>query len=257
MRRVGTAGLLAVGVALLGAAPGQAQELPGGRYVGEYEGGTVRIAVSPSGTRLAEFEVTNDQGEICALGPSTPFRPPAAAGLPIENHAFAGALSPSLWIGGSFTAPGVASGSFDLSSVGGGRFGGRAQLPASCPSEPMSWSALGDATAPSLLTNIRTTQSRSLKTVTLRVSCPGEPCTVLAQGVVTITAPGVKTRSSLLSAAASGVSGKTALQLVIPLGPHHEIKRLGSKGTVIVKVRVTAGDSFGNVSGARDAITLR
>ena len=273
MRHVGAAGLIAVGIALVGAAPGQAQELPGGRYVGEYQGGTgedkggtVKFEVSPSGTRLAEFEVTSEQGEFCGQGPWAPYRPPGAPGPPIapvapglaiENHAFAGALSPSLWISGSFTAPGVASGSFDLSPVGGGRFGGRPQLPASCPSEPVSWSALGDATAPSLVTNIRTTQQRSRKTVTVGLSCPGEPCTAVAQGFVTIAAPGVKRQSKLLSAAASDLSGKTALKLAIPLGPYHTIGRLASKGSVVVKVRVTASDDFGNVSSARESITLR
>jgi hypothetical protein len=52
------------------------------------------VKVSPSGTRLAASVVTNEQGEICGLGPWTSGPAPAARGLPIENHAFAGGLSP-------------------------------------------------------------------------------------------------------------------------------------------------------------------
>ena len=102
---------------LIGAAPGQAQELAGGTYLGDYKGGTVRLKVSPDGTRLAEFQVINRYGQVCAVGPMAPFGAPPSPGLPIENHAFAGALSAGLSVNGSFTAPGVASGSFDLTPV--------------------------------------------------------------------------------------------------------------------------------------------
>lgn len=255
MRRVGTAGLLAVGVALLGAAPGQAQELPGGTYFGKYAGGAVKLKVSPSGTRLAEFVVTNEQGEICASGPWPSFPPPAAPGLPIENHAFAGALSPYLWIGGSFTAPGMTSGSFDLSPFPPGRFGGG--LPAHCPSEPTSWSAVGDATAPALVMNSRATQPRGHKTVKVRFSCAGEACTALAQGVVSVRAPGVERRFRLLSAGAPELSGETTLKLAIPLRAYHTIRALDSAGSVIARVRLTVSDAFENVTEARESITLR
>ena len=87
------------------------------RYLGDYKGGTVRLKVSPDGTRLAEFQVINRYGQVCAVGPMAPFGAPPSPGLPIENHAFAGALSAGLSVNGSFTAPGVASGSFDLTPV--------------------------------------------------------------------------------------------------------------------------------------------
>jgi hypothetical protein len=146
--------------------------------------------------------VTNEQGEICGLGPWTSGPAPAARGLPIENHAFAGSLSPNLWIGGSFTAPGVASGSFDLSPLPPRRFGGGG-LPSHCPSEPVSWSAVGDPIAPALLMNSDATQPRGHKTVKVRFSCPGEPCTALARGVVSVRAPGVERRFGLLSGPSS------------------------------------------------------
>ena len=247
---------MAVGVGLLGAAPGQAQELPGGTYFGAYEGGTVKLKVSPSGTRLAEFVVANEQGESAHLARGLPPRPPAAPGLPIENHAFAGALSPNLWIGGSFTAPGVASGSFDLSPLPPGRFGG-GRIPAHCPSEPTSWSAVGDATAPALVMNSRATQPRGHKTIKIQLSCPGEACTALAQGVVSVRAPGVERRFRLLSAGAPELSGETTLKLVIPLRAYHTIRALDSAGSVIARVRLTVSDAFENVTEARESITLR
>ena len=129
MRGKGAAGLVGAGMLLIGAAPGQAQELADGRYLGDYKGGTVRLKVSPDGTRLAEFQVINRYGRGSARAePSAPFGTSPGPGLPIENHAFAGALSPYLSVNGSFTAPGVASGSFDLSPPSGR--GGRARSPA-------------------------------------------------------------------------------------------------------------------------------
>ena len=246
---------MAVGIGLLCAAPGQAQELPGGTYLGEYAGGTVKMKVSPSGTRLAEFVVTNEQGAVCALGPWTSGVGGAAPGLPIENHAFAGALSPNLWIGGSFTAPGVASGSFDLSPLPPGRFGGG--MPRHCPSEPTSWSAVGDATPPALEMSTGATQPRGHKTVKVRFSCAGEPCSAVAQGVVSVRAPGVERRFRLLSASAPGLSGETTLRLAIPLRAYHAIRALDSAGSVIARVRLTVSDAFENVTEARESITLR
>ena len=256
MRRTGAAGLVAAGMLLIGAAPGQAQELAGATYVGEHKGGNVRLKVSSDGTRLAEFQVTNTHGQVCAVGPLAPFGAPPSPGLPIENHAFAGALSPGLSVSGSFTAPGVASGSFDLTPVPPGTRG-PIRGPSLCPRDPVSWTAVGDATAPSLVMNTRTTQSRGQKTVKLRLSCPGEACTVLAQGVVSLKGQGVARRFKLLSAGASDLSGETTLRLSIPLRAYRAIRALGSDGTVTVKVRVTASDRFDNAASARQSIQLK
>jgi hypothetical protein len=261
MRRKGAAGLVAAGMLLIGAAPGQAQELPGARYLGTYKhgivDGTVDFKVSPDGTRLAEFRVINEHGQICAMGPLPPLSGPRSPGLPIENHAFAGALSPYLSINGSFTAPDVASGSFDLSSVVSEGPGVPMRRPPRCPTEPVSWSAVGDATAPSLVMNARATQSRGQKTIKVKLSCPGEKCSVLAQGVVSLKAQGVARRFKLLSAGASDLSGKTTLRLAIPRRAHRAIRALGSDGTVTVKVRVTASDRFGNAASARQSVRLK
>jgi hypothetical protein len=250
MRRTGAAGLVAAGMLLIGAAPGQAQELAGARYLGEYEGGTVDFKVAPDGTRLAQFQVINRHGQICAVGPSAPFGTPPGPGLPIENHAFAGALSPYFSVNGTFTAPGMASGSFDLVPAGRG-------FPPACPRDPMSWTAVGDATAPAVVMNSRATQSRGEKTVKVRVSCPEEACSVQAKGVVSLTAEGVARRFKLLGAGASDLSGETTLRLAIPLKAHRAIRALGSDGTVTVKVRVTASDRFGNAASARQSIRLK
>ena len=256
MRRRGAAGFVAAAMLLIGAAPGQAQELAGATYLGDYESGTLRgdgtvdFKVSPDGTRLAQFRVINRHDQICAVGPSAPFGAPPGPGLPIENHAFAGALSPYFSVSGSFTAPGVASGSFDLSPVGRG-------FPPACPRERVSWTAVGDATAPSLVMSTRATQSRGQKTVKVRLSCPGEACSVLAQGVVSLTAQGVAKRFKLLSAAASDLSGETTLRLAIPLRAYRAIRALGSDGTITVKVRVTASDRFDNAASARQSIQLK
>ena len=251
MRHKGAAGLVAAGMLLIGAPPGQAQELAGARYIGDYKGGTIDFKVSPDGTQLAEFQVINRYGRICAAGPSAPFGTPPSPGLPIENHAFAGALSPSFSVAGYFTAPGVASGSFDL-IPGYGR-----GSPQPCPRGRMSWTAVGDATAPSLVMNTRATQSRGQKTVKVRLSCPGEACSVLAHGLVSLTAPDVARRFKLLSAGASDVSGETTLRLAIPLRAYRAIRALGSHGTVTVKVRVTASDRFDNAASARQSIRMK
>ena len=117
MRRTGAAGLVAAGMLLIGAAPGQAQELAGATYLGEHKGGHR----PPQGVirRHSAGGVSGNQQARPGLRgrPVAPFGAPPSPGLPIENHAFAGALSPGLSVSGSFTAPGVASGSFDLSPV--------------------------------------------------------------------------------------------------------------------------------------------
>jgi hypothetical protein len=265
MRRKGAAGLVAAGMLLLGAAPAQAQELAGARYLGSYprdtagenKDGTVDFKVSPDGTRVTEFRVINEQGEICGLGPWAAFPGPRISpGLAIQNHAFSGALSPSLWLDGSFTAPGVASGSFDLSPVPpGGR--GPIRAPSPCPTEPVTWNAVGDATAPALVMDTRATQSRGQKTVKVKLSCPGEPCSVLAQGTVSLTDEGVARRFKLLSAGASDVSGETTLRPAIPLRVHRAIGALGSDGSVTARVRVTASDRFDNAASTRLSIQLK
>jgi hypothetical protein len=251
MRRKGAAGVAAAGMLLIGAAPGQAQQLAGARYLGDYKGGTVRLKVSADGTRLAEFQVINRYGRTCAAGPSAPFGTPPGPGLPIENHAFAGALSPYLAVNGSFTAPGRASGSFDLSPASG-------RAPQPCPfGRRVSWSAEGDATAPPLMMNTRSIQSRAQKTVKVRLSCPDEACTVLARGVISLKHQGVGRRFKLRSAGASDLSRKTTLRLAIPRRAYRAIRTLGSDGTVTVKVRVTASDRFGNSASARQAVRLK
>ena len=257
MKRKGAAGLVAAGMLVIGAAPGQAQELAGARYLGTYEGdtdkgGTVDFKLSPDGTRLARFQVINRHGQVCAVGPPappSPFGTPPGPGLPIENHAFAGALSPYVSIEGSFTAPNAASGSFDLTPVGRG-------FPPACPRERTSWSAVGDATAPSLVMNTRATQSRGQKTVKVKLSCD-EGCTVLAQGVVSLRGRGVARRFKLLGAGPYDLSGKTTLRLAIPRKAHRAIRALGSDGTVTAKVRVTASDRFDHAVSARQSIRLK
>ena len=57
---------------------------------------------------------------------------------------------------------------------------------------------MGDATARSLVTNTRTTQSRRQKTVKVRLSCRNEACNVLAQGVVSLKDQGVARSFKLL-----------------------------------------------------------
>jgi hypothetical protein len=258
MRRKVTAGLVAGGMLLIGAAPGQAQEIAGARYLGTYEGdtdkgGTVDFKLSPDGTRLAQFQVINRHGQICAVGPPappSPFGTPPGPGLPIDNHAFAGALSPYVSIEGSFTAPNAASGSFDLTPVGRG-------FPPACPRERTSWTAVGDATAPALVMNTRATQARGQKTVKVKLSCPEETCIVRAQGVVSLRDRGVARRFKLLRAGPYDLSGKITLRLAIARAARRAIRALGSDGTVTAKVRVTASDRFDNAVSARQSIRLK
>ena len=121
----------------------------------------------------------------------------------------------------------------------------------------MSWTAVGDATAPSLVMKTRTTQSRGQKTVKVRLSCPDEACSVLAQGVVSLKTRGVARRFKLLSDGADDLSGETTLRLAIPLRAYRAIRALGSDGSVTVKVRVTASDRFDNSASARQSIELK
>ena len=181
--------------------------------------------------------------------PSELHPPPA---LPIVNHAFAGALSPFFSVSGSFTGPGKASGSFDLSPASG------RGAPRPCPrGDPVSWTAVGDATAPAMVMNTRATQPRGQKTVQVKLSCPDEACSVLARGVVSLTAQGVSRRLKLRSARTSGLSRETTLRLAIPPRARRAIRALGSDGTVTVKVRITASDRFANATSTRQSIRLK
>ena len=191
----------------------------------------------------------NNHGQLCAVGPSAPFGTPPGPGLPIENHAFAGALSPFFSVAGSFPAAGVASGSFEL-----GPPAGRGPR---CPRDPVSWTAEGDATAPALVMKRRATQSRKQTAVKVSFSCPEEACSVLARGVVSLTAQDAARRFSLVSDGTTDLSGGTTLRLAIPLRAYRAIRALGSDGTVTVKVRVTASDRFDNAASARQSIRLK
>jgi hypothetical protein len=116
---------------------------------------------------------------------------------------------------------------------------------------------VGDAIAPALEMNTGATQPRGHKTVNVRFSGPGEPCTALAQGVVSVRGPGVERRFRLLSSGVPELSGETTLKLAIPLRAHHTIRALDSAGSVTARVRLTVRDAVENVTEARESITLR
>jgi hypothetical protein len=105
--------------------------------------------------------------------------------------------------------------------------------------------------------NTRATQARGQKTVKVKLSCPDEACTVLAQGVVSLRDRGVARRFKLLGAEASDLSGKTTLRLAIPREARRAIRALGSDGTVTAKVSVTASDRFDHAVSARQSIRLK
>lgn len=247
MRRIAVAGLLAAGAALAGAASAEAQPLAGGNYLGGYERGTVRLEVSDDGRWLERFQVIGPQGEMCASWAPGRFTRP----IPIESDRFSASRSPNLSIAGSFAAPNTAQGTFDLGSLRGSRGG----MPPTCPRGLVSWTAVGDADPPVLVLNTPGSQSRT-KAIAVEVSCPGEPCDVTVQGVVSLKARGSTKRYRLLSGGAGDLQGTATVTVATPLRAHKAIRALGTRGRLTAKIKATAVDRFGNAASSEGTIRL-
>jgi hypothetical protein len=248
MRRITIAGLLASGAILAAAVSAEAQPLAGGNYVGGYEGGTVKLEVSDDGRSLERFQVTTAKGDVCAgwfgreeLG----MRP-----IPIVSDRFSAWPFPSLKIEGSFAAPSTAEGTFDL-----GIYMGR-RPPRTCPRGLTSWTAVGDADPPALLLNTPASQSKRTKAIAVEVSCPGEPCDVTVQGVVSLEARGSTRRYRLLSGGVGDLQGTATVTVAIPLRAYKVITALGKEGRLTAKLKATAVDPFGNAASSKRAIRL-
>ena len=247
MRRIVIAGLLAAGAALAGAASAEAQPLAGGNYLGSYERGTVKLKVSDDGRWLERFQVIGPQGEMCASWAPGRFTRP----IPIESDRFSASRSPNLSIAGSFAAPNTAQGTFDL-----GPFTGRPRgQPSPCPRGLVAWTAVGDADPPALVLKTPRSQSRQ-KAIAVEVSCPGEPCDVTVQGVVSLKARGSTNRYRLLSGGAGDLQGTATVTVAIPLRAHKAIRALGTQGRLTAKIKATAVDRFGNASSSERTIRL-
>ncbi len=247
MRRIAIAGLLAAGATLAGAASAEAQPLAGGNYLGGYEGGTVKLKVSDDGRWLERFQVIGSQGEACAwFAPGRFTRP-----IPIESDRFSALRSATLSLAGSFAAPNTAQGTFDL-----GHFAGRTRgQPSTCPRGLVSWTAVGDADPPALVLNTPGSQSRT-KAIAVEVSCPGEPCDVAVQGVVSLKARGSTKRYRLFSGGAGDLQGTATVTVAIPLRAYKVITELGTQGRLTAKIKATATDRFGNAASSERTIRL-
>jgi hypothetical protein len=246
MRRTVIAGLLAAGATLAAAASAEAQPLAGGNYLGGYEGGTVKLEVSDDGRWLERFQVIGPQGEVCAMWAPGRFTRP----IPIESDAFSASPFPSMSIVGSFAAPNTAQGTFKL-----GPYQGRGQPRPTCPRGLISWTAVGDADPPPLVLNTPGSQSRT-KAIAVEVSCPGEPCDVTVQGVLSLEVRGSTKRYRLLSDGAGELQGTATVTVAIPLRAYKAIKALGTKGRLTAKIKATALDGFGNAASSERTIRL-
>jgi hypothetical protein len=251
MGRIVIAVLLAAGATLAMATSGEAQPVPGGNYVGTYEGGgTVQLGVSDDGRWLERFSVTGAHGEGCATWLAQEefgTRP-----IPIESDGFSASPFSTLSISGSFTAPNTAQGTFDLGRFWYLRFG----PPKTCPRGLVSWTAAGDADAPALVLNAPETQPRRTKAIRVDVSCPGEPCDVTVQGVVSLEAEGSTRRYRLLTAVAGDLQGTATVRLAVPLRARKAIRALGTQGRLAATVKATAVDLFGNTAWSKRTIRL-
>ena len=229
------------------AASAEAQPLAGGNYLGGYERGTVKLKVSDDGRWLERFQVIGPQGEMCASWAPGRFTRP----IPIESDRFSASRSPNLSIAGSFAAPNTAQGTFDL-----GPFTGRTRgQPSTCPRGLVAWTAVGDADPPALVLNTPGSQSRQ-KAIAVEVSCPGEPCDVTVQGVVSLKARGSTNRYRLLSGGAGDLQGTATVTVAIPLRAHKAIRALGTQGRLTAKIKATAVDRFGNAASSERTIRL-
>ena len=250
MRRIAIAGLLAAGAALAGAASADAQPLAGGNYLGDYERGTVRLEVSDDGRWLERFQVTTAQGGVCAAwSAQSRFY---LGTIPIESDRFSASPFPNLSITGSFAAPNTAQGTFDLGPYAGSYRG----QPSNCPRGLVSWTAVGDADPPALVLNAPGSQSSRKKAIRVDVSCPGEPCDVTVQGIVSLKARGSSKRYRLFSGATENVQGTATVTLTVPLRAQKAIRALGTQGRLTAKIKATAVDRFGNAASSERTIRL-
>lgn len=249
MRWIVIAGLLAVGATLAVAASAEAQPVAGGKYLGSYKGGTVKLEVSDDGKLLESFQVTNAQGQGCAgwlAQEQFGTRP-----ILIENDQFSASPFPSLSIVGSFATPNTAQGTFDI-----GPSMGRGAAPPTCPRQLTSWTAVGDADPPALVLNAPGSQSRLKKTIRVEVSCPGEPCDVTVTGVVSLKARGSTRRYRLWSDPPENVRGTATVTLTVPLRAGKAIRALGPRGRLTAKIKAIAVDRFGHAASSKRTIRL-
>ena len=88
------------------------------------------------------------------------------------------------------------------------------------------------------------------------VSCPGEPCDVTVQGIVSLKARGSTNRYRLLSGGAGDLQGTATVTVAIPLRAHKAIRALGTQGRLTAKIKATAVDRFGNAASSERTIRL-
>jgi hypothetical protein len=281
-------GLAVVGLSgaalLLGAASGaMANHVAGATYTGTHSGGAgaVEFDVSPDGTAITRFKVTNVPGvPSCTITERT-----FTGSVPISNHSFT--RSPpgtDVNFSGSFPSSGSAQGTLQASGM----------PPPPCVSAPnIAWTATTstgggggdgggggggtgggggsgagggggggnaqyDLAGPNASLFGRTVQ-RAGRFITVGVICRNEPCNVTGQGSVNV--PGTRTarRFRLRPARASiRAGGRRTLRLRVPTRALRAIRRaLRKRRRVAARVTVTARDAAGNRTVRRRTIRLR
>lgn len=243
-------GLYAVaGVLLLATAPAHANHVPGATYRGTTAtGGTVEFDVSADGRAVTRFVAADVPGS-CGGTISKSF----TGSLPIVNHAFASDPADSIRFQGSFPASAQATGSL---------------LQADCAGAPLSWSAATgapaatpqaqpDTTAPAL--SVRARRSQRLGPggrIRVRVSCPSEPCRVVAGGSVSAQGMGSFRLRGATSQLAQG--GSVRLEPRPVRRALRAVRRALRDGRrVTARVTVSAVDVAGNRTVRRLSIRPR
>jgi hypothetical protein len=236
-----------LGVLLLATASAHANHIPGATYRGtSATGGTVEFDVSADGNSVTRF-VATDVRTACGGVISKSF----TGALPIATHAFSSDPADAIRFEGSFPSMGTAAGSLIDSSCAGPAVTWTAATDAAAAAPPPA-----DTTPPAL--DARAPRSQRLGrrgSIRVRVSCPAEPCLVVAGGRVSVQ--GARAAPFRLRRASARLARGGSARLRPRLGRRAlEAARaaLRTGRRVQVRVTVSAVDAAGNRTVARLSI---
>jgi hypothetical protein len=245
LRHTSIAATAAIAVAAA-AAPGasQAHHVAGATYSGKLEGGG-RIELEVSVDTVTRFKLyTRESGRLSECYEGLGF------GIPIEDHAFDGAVGPAESVNGSFPGPRSAEGTFTHGPrADGSRLGCLA-------SGTYAWTAKVDETGPVMRVGGKARQSSGRRSVAVTVQCPREACSAAARGRLEVAGAGATKRFRLGAADADVFTGfESTLRLGISPKARRAIGRaIRTGGTATAQVTVTARDNAGNAAAKKRTI---